>query len=394
MSLPTFPQIDPPLTREGSLNEIIASIAAEELSLSHILNAEGEKLQYVLGTLPGLGEAAAFEEVMRVNQSVQDTLSDIMEQQMLLTGKLSAALNAPVLPGPAGPAGPAGAAGPAEGPTGPTGPTGATGPDGPIGAAGAAGATGAAGAAGADGAAGATGPDGAAGPAGATGPDGPIGAAGATGPTGPDGAAGAAGATGPTGPDGAAGPAGIVGAAGAAGATGATGPTGPTGAPGPNPTAASAFAANTQGSSILVALGGTPIALPNAQVLSPGITVNAGNTVFTVAEAGTYQISYHVNTTLALLMGTRLVINGVNSVPSTIAPAVSTSSFENQIKVDLPANSTVTLQLFTSLAGTAVLVGGGAGASLTIIRLDGAGALSGSQGRGNEHDTDIEVDDA
>ena len=85
MSMPTFPQIDPPLTREGSLNEIISSIAAEELSLSHILNAEGEKLQYVLGTLPGLGEAAAFEEVMDVNRSVQDTLSDVMEQQALLT---------------------------------------------------------------------------------------------------------------------------------------------------------------------------------------------------------------------------------------------------------------------------------------------------------------------
>ena len=44
MSQPTFPQIDPPLSREGSLNQIIASIAMEELSLSHILNAEGEKL--------------------------------------------------------------------------------------------------------------------------------------------------------------------------------------------------------------------------------------------------------------------------------------------------------------------------------------------------------------
>lgn len=39
MSLPMFPQIDPPLTREESLNEIISSIASEELSLSHILNA-------------------------------------------------------------------------------------------------------------------------------------------------------------------------------------------------------------------------------------------------------------------------------------------------------------------------------------------------------------------
>lgn len=343
MSLPTFPQVDPPLTREGSLNEIIASIAAEELSLSHILNAEGEKLQYVLGTLPGLSEAAAMDEVMRVNQSVQDTLSDIMEQQMLLTSKLSAAMNAPILPGPTGPTGPTGPEGPATGAAGPTGPTGATGPDGPEGAAGPAGPAGT---------------DGLTGPAGPTGPDGAAGATGATGPTGPDGAAGA---TGPAGP---------VGTVGPAGPTGATGPSGPTGASGPNPTATAAFAANTQGSTISVALGGTPIPLPNAQVLSPDITANAGSTVFTVATAGTYQISYHVNTTLSLLMGTRLVINGVNNTASTIAPVVSTSHFENQIKITLPANSTITLQMYpAALAGTAVLVGSGAGASLTIIRL-------------------------
>ena len=205
---------------------------------------------------------------------------------------------------------------------------------------------------------------------GATGPTGPTGVTGDIGPVGADGATGAAGATGPAGPDGAAGLDGIVGAAGAAGATGPTGLTGPTGASGPNPTATAAFAANTQGSSVLVALGGTAIALPNAQVLSPDITVNAGNTVFTVATPGTYQISYHVNTTAALLMGTRLVINGTNSVPSTINPAISTSNFENQIQVTLPANSTISLQMFTAIIGTAILAGGGAGASLTIIRLD------------------------
>ena len=391
MSMPTFPQIDPPLTREGSLNEIIASIAAEELSLSHILNAEGEKLQYVLGTLPGLGEAATLTEVMQINQSVQDTMSDIMEQQMLLSGKLSAAMTAPVLPGPAGPAGATGAAGPAEGAAGVTGTTGPTGAEGPIGAVGATGPTGATGPAGAAGATGPTGADGAAGPTGTTGPAGATGAPGAAGPTGADGAAGAAGATGPTGADGAAGLAGIAGAAGAAGATGATGLTGPTGATGP--ALSSAFAANTQGSSVLVALGGTPIALPNAQLLSPDITVNAGNTVFTVATPGTYQISYHVNTTAALLMGTRLVINGTNSVPSTINPALSVSNFENQIKVTLPANSTISLQLFTSIVGTAVLVSGGAGASLTIVRLGGTGLLSGSQSAGNEHDSDIEIEE-
>ena len=310
MSQPTFPQIDPPLTREGSLNEIISSIAAEELSLSHILNAEGEKLQYVLGTLPGLTEAAALDEVMKVNESVQSTLSGIVEQQMLLSSKLAAALSAPIAPGPTGPAGPTGPQGPAQGVTGPTG------------------------------------------------------------PTGPDGAAGVTGPTGPTGPDGAPGVTGPAGLTGAAGATGATGPQGVPGAPGPNPTSTAAFAANTQGSTILAALGGTAIPLPNAQVLSADITANAGSTVFTVATAGTYQISYHVNTTLSLLMGTRLVINGVNNTASTIAPVVSTSHFQNQIKVTLPANSTITLQIYPPVvAGTAILVGGGAGASLTIIRL-------------------------
>lgn len=149
-----------------------------------------------------------------------------------------------------------------------------------------------------------------------------------------------------------------------------TGATGPTGAAGPNPTATAGFAANTQGSTILVALGGTAVPMPNAQVFSPDITTNAGSTVFTVATAGTYEISYHVNTTLSLLLGTRLVINGVNNTASTIAPVVSTSHFENQIKVTLPANSTITLQLYpAAVAGTAILVGGGAGASLTIIRL-------------------------
>ena len=194
-----------------------------------------------------------------------------------------------------------------------------------------------------------------------TGNQGDPGAPGEMGPTGP---------TGPTGPEGAAGPAGAIGATGPAGAAGAVGSAGPTGATSPGLTAA--FAANTQGSIISVALGGTPIALPNAQVLPPNITANSGNTVFTVAEAGTYQISYHVNTTLALLMGTRLVINNANNAASTIAPGVATSRFENQITVDLPANSIISLQMYPlTLAGAAVLVGGGAGASLTIIRLDG-----------------------
>ena len=213
MSLQTFPPIEPPLSREGSINEIISSIAAEELSLSHILNAEGEKLQYVLGTLPGLEAAAALDEVMQVNQSVQETLSSVMEQQMMLTGKLASAMSAPILPGPTGATGATGATGPAEGPVGVTGPTGPTGADGPTGPTGAAGPTGTTGPTGAQGPICPTGATGAVGPAGAVGPTGATGATGATGPTGAVGATGATGATGSAGANGAVGVAGITGAA-------------------------------------------------------------------------------------------------------------------------------------------------------------------------------------
>ena len=154
------------------------------------------------------------------------------------------------------------------------------------------------------------------------------------------------------------------------GATGPTGATGATGPNGPNPSATAGFAANTAGTSLSVALGSTPIPLPSAQVLSADITPNAGNTVFTVATAGRYRISYHVNTTASLLMGSRLVINGVNNTASTIAPVLSVSSYENEIEIDLAANSTVSIQLYPLLlAGVAVLISGGAGASLMIVRL-------------------------
>ncbi|WP_297981757.1 collagen-like triple helix repeat-containing protein [uncultured Oscillibacter sp.] len=222
--------------------------------------------------------------------------------------------------------------------------TGATGATGPAGAAGITGATGATGPAGADGAAGATG---------ATGPAGADGAAGATGPAGPTGATGAAGVTGPTGPT---------------GATGVTGPTGPTGPTGVNVTATSAFAANTSGSVLTVILAGTLVPLPDSQLLSPDITVNGASIVFTVNTSGRYQLSYDINTTVALASGTRLLINGVANTASTVAPLVSLSHFSNEILLDLTAGDTVSLQMF-GIASVATLLPGSAGASLTMVRL-------------------------
>jgi len=128
LSQPNIPNITPNITlnREDAINLILSSIAMEEMGLSHILNAEGEKIQYVLGTLPGItGPDATIEDILAVNKSVRDTMDSTMRNQMFLQSKMESALNASVMVGPQGPTGPTGEPGPAGGPTGPTGPTGA-----------------------------------------------------------------------------------------------------------------------------------------------------------------------------------------------------------------------------------------------------------------------------
>lgn len=107
MSLPSFPVVDPPIDRDDAVNQILSSIAMEELSLSHILNAEGEKLQYVLGTLPGLTGPATITEVMAANESVKGVLEAAMQNQLFLKAKMDSALaSVPTVDGPTGPTGP------------------------------------------------------------------------------------------------------------------------------------------------------------------------------------------------------------------------------------------------------------------------------------------------
>ncbi|MGF2623885.1 collagen-like protein [Bacillus cereus] len=140
MSQANIPNITPTVTlsRTESLDLIIASIALEELALAHILNAEAEKIQYVLGTLPGLSPAATVSNILAVNESVNCVLQTATQKQMYLQNKLKEVLKAPSLTGPPGPTGPTGPAGGPTGPTGATGPTGVcttcpTGPTGPTG---------------------------------------------------------------------------------------------------------------------------------------------------------------------------------------------------------------------------------------------------------------------
>ena len=95
MSQPQFPSSSG-LNRQSAINQIISSIASEELALSHIVNTEGEKIQYAIGTLPGLTGEAGITDVLNINNSAGNMLSTVLENQIVLKGKLAEALQSRV----------------------------------------------------------------------------------------------------------------------------------------------------------------------------------------------------------------------------------------------------------------------------------------------------------
>jgi hypothetical protein len=98
MSFPSIPTNTSDMDRDDALDLLIASVAFEELSLAHILNAEAEKIQYVLGTLDGTTtpvEAPSVDDLIEVNNTVNQTIRNIIKYQMLLQFKLEDASKFP-----------------------------------------------------------------------------------------------------------------------------------------------------------------------------------------------------------------------------------------------------------------------------------------------------------
>ncbi|WP_317851460.1 hypothetical protein [Neobacillus bataviensis] len=88
MSLPNIPNITPliSVSVEQTIPLLLSSIALEELALAHIMNAEAEKLQFVLGKLGDSVVTLSPAEVssgdlIDVNASVQSTLSDVIKKK-------------------------------------------------------------------------------------------------------------------------------------------------------------------------------------------------------------------------------------------------------------------------------------------------------------------------
>ena len=97
MSFPNMPDINPiiNLTQNDVVNLLLASIAFEELGLSHIVNSEAEKIQYVLGTLEGQTAPVSptVDDLLKINDSVNRTLRSVIRTQMLLQLKLEDIIN-------------------------------------------------------------------------------------------------------------------------------------------------------------------------------------------------------------------------------------------------------------------------------------------------------------
>ncbi|MGF7186961.1 hypothetical protein GGQ84_003102 [Desulfitispora alkaliphila] len=99
MSFPNVPNVTPEidLDREDVINLLLASVAFEELGLAHMINAEAEKIQFVLGTLEGVNpqNPPSLDQLLEVNRSVEQTLRGIIKKEMLLQFKLEDILDIP-----------------------------------------------------------------------------------------------------------------------------------------------------------------------------------------------------------------------------------------------------------------------------------------------------------
>lgn len=69
-------------SRSQAITDIVTSIALEQTALSHILNAEGEKLQKVIA------ETVTTDELLSVNKSVNAMVDSISKLEFILQGKL------------------------------------------------------------------------------------------------------------------------------------------------------------------------------------------------------------------------------------------------------------------------------------------------------------------
>ena len=82
MSMPTISTSPNPISMSQAITDLAESIAREEMALSHILDAEGEKIQKALcSDIP-------MEQVLTVNETVMNMVVTINDLEHTLRDKL------------------------------------------------------------------------------------------------------------------------------------------------------------------------------------------------------------------------------------------------------------------------------------------------------------------
>lgn len=85
MSMPNIPNITPTISLERCevVNLLLSSIAMEEIGLSKILKAEGNKLSYFLNE-----QEHCLHDYLQLNDSIIQTIRSVIKSQILLQLKL------------------------------------------------------------------------------------------------------------------------------------------------------------------------------------------------------------------------------------------------------------------------------------------------------------------
>ena len=83
MSMPSITMHDDPISMCQAVTDLVASIALEEAALSHILNAQGEKIQAALAM-----ECTDICQLLEVNDSVANVVNAVAALEQILKDKL------------------------------------------------------------------------------------------------------------------------------------------------------------------------------------------------------------------------------------------------------------------------------------------------------------------
>lgn len=85
MSMPNIPDIKPKieLSYDDTIKLLLSSIALEEISLSHIMNAEAEKIQEIVKG----SSCNKLEDLLCIDKSVDRMMRDVIKKEMLLEFK-------------------------------------------------------------------------------------------------------------------------------------------------------------------------------------------------------------------------------------------------------------------------------------------------------------------